>query len=29
MLNPVDGTVTFFRGEQYIVALALVEDGEE
>jgi 3'(2'), 5'-bisphosphate nucleotidase len=29
MLDLVDGTATFLRGEQYIVALALVEDGEE
>jgi 3'(2'), 5'-bisphosphate nucleotidase len=29
MLDPVDGTLTFLRGQQYAVALALVEDGEE
>jgi 3'(2'), 5'-bisphosphate nucleotidase len=29
VLDPVDGTATFLRGEQYAVALALVEDGEE
>jgi 3'(2'), 5'-bisphosphate nucleotidase len=29
MLDPVDGTATFLRGEQYAVALALLEDGEE
>lgn len=29
MLDPVDGTAAFLRGEQYAVALALVVDGEE
>jgi len=29
VLDPVDGTATFLRGEQYAVALALVENGEE
>lgn len=29
MLDPVDGTATFIRGEQYAVSLALVEDGRE
>lgn len=29
MMDPVDGTATFLRGEQYAVALALVEEGEE
>ncbi len=29
MLDPVDGTATFLRGEQYAVALALVKGGEE
>lgn len=29
MLDPVDGTATFLRGEQYAVSLALVEDGRE
>jgi 3'(2'), 5'-bisphosphate nucleotidase len=29
MLDPVDRTATFLVGEQYVVALALVEDGEE
>lgn len=27
-LDPVDGTLGFVRGDQYAVALALVEDGE-
>lgn len=26
-LDPVDGTATFMRGQQYVVCLALVEDG--
>jgi len=29
MLDPVDGTATFLRGEQYAVSLALVKDGKE
>lgn len=29
MLDPVDGTAAFLRGEQYVIALALVEDAEE
>jgi 3'(2'), 5'-bisphosphate nucleotidase len=29
ILDPIDGTATFLRGEQYAVALALLEDGEE
>ncbi|KOS19486.1 hypothetical protein ESCO_000835 [Escovopsis weberi] len=29
VMDPVDGTATFLRGEQYAVALALVEDGRE
>ncbi|KAJ9623536.1 hypothetical protein H2203_005798 [Taxawa tesnikishii (nom. ined.)] len=29
MLDPVDGTATFMRGQQYAVCLALVEDGEQ
>jgi 3'(2'), 5'-bisphosphate nucleotidase len=29
MLDPVDGTATFIRGEQYAVCLALVENGLE
>ena len=28
VLDPVDGTKGFLRGDQYVVALALVEDGE-
>jgi 3'(2'), 5'-bisphosphate nucleotidase len=28
MLEPVDGTAMFLRGEQYIVVLAPVEGGE-
>lgn len=28
VLDPVDGTLGFVRGDQYAVALALVEDGE-
>ncbi|TVY34552.1 3'(2'),5'-bisphosphate nucleotidase [Lachnellula subtilissima] len=29
MLDPVDGTAAFMRGQQYAVSLALVEDGQE
>ncbi|RDW80281.1 3',5'-bisphosphate nucleotidase-1 [Coleophoma cylindrospora] len=29
MLDPVDGTATFMRGEQYAVCLGLVEDGDQ
>ncbi|KAM5351696.1 hypothetical protein ACJ41O_004419 [Fusarium nematophilum] len=29
VMDPVDGTATFLRGEQYAVSLALVEDGQE
>lgn len=29
MLDPVDGTAAFMRGQQYAVSLALVEDGHE
>lgn len=29
MLDPIDGTATFLKGQQYCVALALVVDGEE
>ena len=29
MLDPIDGTAAFLRGEQYAVSLALVEDGKE
>jgi 3'(2'), 5'-bisphosphate nucleotidase len=29
MMDPIDGTKTFLHGQQYAVALALVEDGEE
>ncbi|KAL3421675.1 3',5'-bisphosphate nucleotidase [Phlyctema vagabunda] len=29
MLDPVDGTATFVRGEQYAVCLGLVEDGDQ
>lgn len=29
VMDPVDGTATFLRGEQYAVSLALVEDGKE
>jgi 3'(2'), 5'-bisphosphate nucleotidase len=29
MLDPVDGTATFLRGEQYAISLALVDDGRE
>ncbi|TAQ86797.1 hypothetical protein B7494_g4861 [Chlorociboria aeruginascens] len=29
MLDPVDGTATFLKGEQYAVSLALVIDGKE
>ncbi len=28
VLDPIDGTMGFLRGEQYAVALALIEDGE-
>ena len=28
VLDPVDGTLGFVRGDQYAVALALIEDGE-
>lgn len=29
VMDPVDGTAAFLRGEQYAVSLALLEDGEE
>jgi 3'(2'), 5'-bisphosphate nucleotidase len=29
MLDPIDGTATFLRGEQYAISLALIEDGKE
>lgn len=29
ILDPIDGTTTFLRGEQYAISLALVEDGKE
>jgi 3'(2'), 5'-bisphosphate nucleotidase len=29
MMDPIDGTATYLRGEQYAVALALVDDGKE
>lgn len=29
MLDPVDGTATFLKGQQYAVCLSLVEDGKE
>ena len=29
MLDPIDGTAAFLRGEQYAVSLALLEDGKE
>ncbi|OCL10412.1 carbohydrate phosphatase [Glonium stellatum] len=29
VLDPIDGTATFLRGEQYAVCLALLEDGQE
>ncbi|KAL7936264.1 hypothetical protein V8C35DRAFT_297342 [Trichoderma chlorosporum] len=29
VMDPVDGTATFLRGQQYAVSLALVEDGKE
>ncbi|UNI14557.1 3'(2'),5'-bisphosphate nucleotidase [Purpureocillium takamizusanense] len=29
VMDPVDGTATFLRGEQYAVSLALIEDGKE
>ncbi len=29
MLDPIDGTAAFLRGEQYAVSLALIEDGRE
>ncbi|KAA8652322.1 hypothetical protein EYZ11_009299 [Aspergillus tanneri] len=29
ILDPIDGTKTFVRGQQYAVSLALVEDGEQ
>lgn len=29
VMDPVDGTATFLRGEQYAVSLALIEDGRE
>ncbi|KND95071.1 3'(2'),5'-bisphosphate nucleotidase [Tolypocladium ophioglossoides CBS 100239] len=29
VMDPVDGTAAFLRGEQYAVSLALVEDGKE
>ncbi|UZP44363.1 hypothetical protein NXS19_012175 [Fusarium pseudograminearum] len=28
-MDPIDGTATFLKGEQYAVSLALVEDGRE
>lgn len=28
-LDPIDGTATFIRGQQYAVSVALVEDGEQ
>lgn len=28
-LDPVDGTATFMRGQQYVVCLALIEDGQQ
>ncbi|KAG4290933.1 3'(2'),5'-bisphosphate nucleotidase [Fusarium proliferatum] len=29
VMDPIDGTATFLKGEQYAVSLALVEDGRE
>jgi len=29
VLDPVDGTATFLRGDQYAICLALLEDGQE
>ncbi|KAF5027657.1 hypothetical protein F66182_218 [Fusarium sp. NRRL 66182] len=29
VMDPIDGTATFLRGEQYAVSLALIEDGQE
>lgn len=29
VMDPVDGTATFLRGEQYAVSLALIEDGRQ
>ena len=29
VMDPVDGTATFLRGEQYAVSLALIEDGKQ
>ncbi|KAH0544748.1 hypothetical protein FGG08_001115 [Glutinoglossum americanum] len=29
MLDPIDGTLTFLRGQQFAVCLSLVEDGQE
>lgn len=29
VLDPVDGTATFIQGQQYVVCLALLEDGEQ
>ncbi|KAM0554093.1 hypothetical protein ACHAPJ_006891 [Fusarium lateritium] len=29
VMDPIDGTATFLKGEQYAVSLALVEDGQE
>ncbi|KAE8335071.1 hypothetical protein BDV24DRAFT_169580 [Aspergillus arachidicola] len=29
LLDPIDGTATFMRGQQYAVSVALVEDGEQ
>lgn len=29
VMDPIDGTATFLRGEQYAVSLALIEDGKE
>ena len=29
VMDPIDGTATFLRGEQYAISLALLEDGQE
>lgn len=29
VMDPIDGTATFLKGQQYAVALALIEDGKE
>ncbi|KAL7792904.1 hypothetical protein V8C37DRAFT_379444 [Trichoderma ceciliae] len=29
VMDPVDGTATFLRGQQYAISLALIEDGKE